>query len=79
MKSNHKPLPYFSKEYRDAHTAHKTVCMEWRKAGRPADNSHPAKAQVLQSRRHLQGIARDEEASKSRKFSDDLMDTFKMT
>ena len=64
----HKTFPYFSKEYKDAHAAHKSVFSDWRKAGRPSDNSHPAKEKVLQSRRHLQSIARDEESSKSIKL-----------
>ena len=76
-KVKHKQFPFFSKDYKDAHSVLKTVCGHWRKAGRPSDNSHPAKALVLQSRRNLQSIARNEESSKSIKLADDLMETFK--
>ena len=75
-KSNLKKLPYFSKEYKDAHAEHKSVFAEWRKSGRPSDSKHPAKEAVLQSRRHLQKVARTEESMKSMKQNDDLMDTF---
>ena len=77
MSHKHKPLPYFSKEYKAAHSDLKNVCRDWRKAGRPSDNLHPAKSQVLQSRRNLQRIARNEDASKSIKFSEELMETFR--
>ena len=73
----HKAHPYFSKEYRDAHKAHKNNFEEWRKSGRPSDRDHPAKEKVLQSRRRLQRIARDESSAKSIEFSNDLMETFR--
>ena len=75
-KKNVKQLPYFSKEYKEAHKNHKTICSEWRKSGRPSDNFHPAKAAVLQSRRNVQQIGRLEESSNSIKNHDELMNTF---
>ena len=75
-KKNVKQLPYFSKEYKEAHKNHKTICSEWRKSGRPSDISHPAKAAVLQSRRNVQQIGRLEESSNSIKNHDVLMNTF---
>ena len=71
-----KNLPYFSPEYRAAHTNHKSVCSEWRRAGRPSDRLHPAKAAVLQSRRNVQHIGRIEEASKAIKNHDELMEAY---
>ena len=65
-------LPFFSSEYKEAHKNHKDVFSVWRKAGRPADVSHPAKAAVLDSRRRLQKIAPDEEAEKSINLHDDI-------
>ena len=76
-KTKKKEYPYFSKEYREAHAEHKKSFSEWRKAGRPSDKSHPAKAQVLHSRRHLQKTAREENNNKSIEFANDLIDTFK--
>ena len=73
---NTKKYPYFSKEYREAHSNHKNVCSEWRKAGRPKDFLHPAKANVLYSRRNLQQISRYEDSSNSINLHNDLMDTF---
>ena len=77
MKDDHKQYPYFSPEYRAAHKALKVAFQQWRKAGRPTDHSHPAKSLVLNSRRHLQSIARGEELAKSRRLNDELMDSFK--
>ena len=35
--------PSFSKHLREAHQFHSKVCLEWRKAGRPQSDEHPAK------------------------------------
>ena len=75
-KKNMRMLPYFSKEYKDAHRNHKNICSEWRKSGRPSNSSHPAKAAVLQSRRKVQQIGRFEEASNSIRNHEDLMNTY---
>ena len=69
-------LPYFSKEYKEAHKTHKDVCADWRKAGRPSDNDHPAKSAVLQSRRKVQHIRRQKESTKSIRNHEELMNTF---
>ena len=42
-------MPHFSTEYKNAHKLHKTVCQKWRKAGRPADPTHPIKMERTQS------------------------------
>ena len=76
IKKSFQKLPYFSKEYKEAHAEHKRVCADWRKAGRPSDLTHPNKAAVLYSRRNLQQVARNEESSKAINLNDDLMDTF---
>ena len=68
---------YFSDEHRDAYYEHEKVCIDWRKQGRPAHASHPAKIAKLNSQQKLQKIARDAEAIKARKNHDDLMTTFK--
>ena len=73
-----KKQPYFSKEYREAHALHKNVCATWRRAGRPAEFTHPAKAAVLCSRRALQKIAREEESTISINTHNDLMNTFEI-
>ena len=65
IKLEKKKFPYFSEEYKLAHKDHKKVFVEWRKAGRPSDPNHPAKAAVLTSRRNLQYIARNETTNKS--------------
>ena len=44
-------------------------------AGRPKENSHPAKANKLESQRSLQKIARETEAKEAMKQHDELMDT----
>ena len=75
FKSRKKKLPYFSEEYKLAHKNHKMVFVEWRKAGRPSDPNHPAKAAVLISRRNLQYIARNETTSKSLELHNSLMYT----
>ena len=69
-------LPHFSKEFKDAHFYHTNICKKWRQAGRPSDASHVAKQAVLESRRKLQKIGRNEEVSMSIKLHDDLMYTF---
>ena len=71
-----KKLPQFSEAYRQAHSNHKEVFKKWRQAGRPSEESHPAKGAVLESRRNLQKIGRHDEASNSIKLHDDLMETF---
>ena len=71
-----KKLPYFSSQYKEAHKRHKKTCEEWRKAGRPSDSTHPAKASVLQSRRGVQQIRRQEETSHAIKNHEYLMNTF---
>ena len=68
-------FPYFSKDFKEAHKHHKKVFVDWRKAKRPSDPLHPAKAAVLLSRRNMQKIARDEDSAKAIKLHDDLMNT----
>ena len=75
--TKHKEYPYFSIEYREAHALHRQVFSEWRKAGRPSDRSHPAKNKVLESRRHLQRIAREENSAKVIEFANDLIEIFR--
>ena len=67
---------YFSNEHKEAYIEHEQVCIEWRKQGRPAHASHPAKIAKLNSQRKIQKIARDAEALNARKNHDDLMATF---
>ena len=40
----------FSKELKDAYKIHKIICSDWRKAGRPKDNSNPFKKLKLNLR-----------------------------
>ena len=74
-KAKKKKLPYFSEEYKAAHRHHKKVFVDWRKAGRPTDSDHPAKAAVLISRRKIQQIARNETTHKSIELHNSLMHT----
>ena len=75
-KDNHKRFPFFSPEFRQAHKDLKDASVRWRKAGRPAEMEHPAKALVCESRRRLQAIRRAEEHFKSVNLYDELMSTF---
>ena len=68
--------PFFSKEHKEAYRNHELICKKWRIAGRPAENSHPAKAAKLTSQRNLQSIARGSESSASLKQHNELMDTY---
>jgi hypothetical protein len=76
QKMKKKKLPQFSDAYKQAQSDHKNVCDKWRQAGRPSDESHPAKQAVLNSRRNLQRVGRNDEASDAIKLHDDLMNTF---
>ena len=51
--SKQKKSPKFSPEHRDAYLKHEVICKEWRKAGRPSDNSHPAKIRQQESQRYI--------------------------
>ena len=75
MNKKHRKLPHFSREFKEAHAAHKQAFTEWRTAGRPSDKFHPAKEKVLQSRRQLQQITRNENAINSIDFANDLIET----
>ena len=75
FKEKKKRLPYFSAPYREAHKHLKKVFDVWRRAGRPADSSHPAKTAVLLSRRNLQQIARIESTNNAMKLYETLMNT----
>ena len=57
----------FSPEQTEAYKEHELVCKEWRVAGRPKDNSHPAKSKKLESQRSLQRISRESEANEAMK------------
>ena len=70
-----KLTPGFSKEHLDAYNQHEKICNEWRAAGRPQSNLHPAKNAKLKSQRNLQHIARQEESNKSLKLHEELMET----
>ena len=65
--------PRFSKALQDAHKSHIRICKEWRKAGRPSSDEHPAKLAKKESQRNLQKIARQEEELKSIEENEDLM------
>ena len=43
-------------------------------AGRPKDNSHPAKSKKLESQRNLQRISKESEANEAMKNHSDLME-----
>ena len=73
--SKQKKSPSFSPEHREAYLKHEVVCKEWRMAGRPSDNSHPAKSRKLESQRNIQRIARDSESAAAVKLHNELMDT----
>ena len=68
--------PYFSKSVRDAYKNHSKICNDWRKAGRPKENTNPAKAAKIESQRYLQKIQREEASIKAKTQHNDLMDTF---
>ena len=72
-----KKTPTFSKALQDAHKNHIRICKEWRKAGRPSSDEHPAKLAKKESQRNLQKIARQEEHSKVTAQNDDLMHAHK--
>ena len=65
--------PRFSKVLIEAHNHHLKICKEWRKAGRPSSDCHPAKQAKKESQRNLQKITREEEKSKSLRQNEDLM------
>ena len=67
--------PYFSKEIVDSYKTHEKVCRLWRLAGRPCDNSHPAKLEKLESQRNLRKIARESENFEAHKLHNELMET----
>ena len=69
-----KNFPSFSKELDEAYKNHKKVCQAWRSAGRPIDNSHPAKMNKLESQRMMRRIARENESEKACKLHDELME-----
>ena len=69
-------FPNFSKEHVDAYNEHEVICKQWRSAGRPQSNLHPAKAAKLSSQRHLQQISREDESNKALKLHNELMETF---
>ena len=70
-----KSLPAFSKEHIQAYNQHEKICKQWRTAGRPQSNLHPAKAAKLKSQRYMQQIARHEESMKSLNLHAELMET----
>ena len=72
---NRKSLPAFSKEHIQAYKQHEKICKQWRTAGRPQSNLHPAKAAKLKSQRYLQQIGRQEESMKSLNLHAELMET----
>ena len=69
------PFPNFSAERVNAYKLHENICKQWRVAGRPQSNLHPAKAAKLESQRSLQQIARQEDAVKALKNHEELMHT----
>ena len=72
IKKKNQTTPYFSKEYKKAHFNHKNICQNWRLAGRPQEQSHPAKKAKIISPRKLQQIARNDESEKAIKQHDEL-------
>ena len=68
--------PYFLKSVRDAYENHSKICNDWRKAGRPKENTNPAKVAKIESQRYLQKIQREEASIKAKTQHNDLMDTF---
>ena len=67
--------PKFSRNLREAHEYHNKICKEWRKAGRPTSDEHPAKLAKKESQRNLQRIVRNEETDKAKIQHEDLMET----
>ena len=61
-----------------AYIEHERICNEWRKQGRPALATHPARIAKLKSQRNLQKITREEESLKAQKDHEELMNTFNM-
>ena len=43
IKKSFQKLPYFSKEYKEAHAEHKRVCADWRKQEDPLTSPIPIK------------------------------------
>ena len=71
-----KKYPFFSKEHKNAYEEHAQICKKWRLAGRPKENSHPAKNAKLMSQRNLQKIARDSESFTAIQNHNELMGTY---
>ena len=71
-----KKYPFFSKEHKNAYEEHAQICKKWRLAGRPKENSHPAKNDKLMSQRNLQKITRDSESFTAIKNHNELMGTY---
>ena len=67
--------PSFAKPLREAHQIHNKICKEWRKAGRPQSDVHPAKMAKKESQRNLQKITRQKESGKAISLHDYLMMT----
>ena len=67
---------YISEKQKLAYIEHDRICNEWRKQGRPALSTHPARIAKLKSQRNLQKITREEESFKAQKDHEELMNTF---
>jgi hypothetical protein len=65
----------FSHELKAAYAKHKKVCDEWRKGGRPTNNSHPLKLAKIQSQKYLQFLRRSENTQKTHELNEKLKET----
>ena len=69
--------PAFSSNLRNAYQQHKTICKQWRLAGRPNSPHHPAKAAKIQSQSYLQKVRKLEEQRSHELLHTDLMNTYR--
>ena len=66
-------FPRFTSEQVQAYEDHKRACKSWREAGRPKDNTDPAKALKLTTQKNLQRINRLYSSEKAHKLHEELM------